>query len=92
MDEIRPILLIAALSNAVKHKSVPAGGAGDGAVLGSSIQELRSRVANIKGILGSILEEVSLSRTKNVKNASNPSIRSSMLHSLRRRRRKNRSS
>jgi len=58
MDEIRSLLLIAALSNAVKHKSVPAAGAVMGAILGSH-PELRSKAGEIKAILGAVLDEVS---------------------------------
>ncbi|WP_214036891.1 glutamate--tRNA ligase [Methanospirillum sp.] len=58
MNELHSVLLIAALSNAVKHKSVPAAGAVMGAVLGTH-PELRSRAGEIKGILGQVLEEVS---------------------------------
>ncbi|WP_373839767.1 glutamate--tRNA ligase [Methanospirillum sp.] len=58
MDDLHSVLLIAALSNAVKHKSVPAAGAVMGAVLGQH-PELRSKAGEIKGILGRILEEVS---------------------------------
>jgi len=58
MDDVRSVLLIAALSNAVKHKSVPAAGAVMGAILGTH-PELRSKAGEIKGLLGSVLEEVS---------------------------------
>ncbi len=58
MDEVRSLLLIAALSNAVKHKSVPAAGAVMGAILGSN-PELRSKAGEIKAILGAVLDEVS---------------------------------
>ncbi|NLV27495.1 MAG: glutamate--tRNA ligase [Methanomicrobiales archaeon] len=58
MDEVHSALLIAALSNAVKHKSVPSAGAVMGAVMGNH-PELRSKAAEIKGLLGSVLNEVS---------------------------------
>ncbi|MGV8108644.1 glutamate--tRNA ligase [Methanospirillum sp.] len=58
MDDTRSVLLIAALLNAVKHKSVPAAGAVMGAILGTH-PELRSKAAEIKGLLGSVLDEVS---------------------------------
>ena len=50
MDDVRSVLLIAALSNAVKHKSVPAAGAVMGAILGTH-PELRSKACEIKGLL-----------------------------------------
>lgn len=58
MDDTRSVLLIAALLNAVKHKSVPAAGAVMGSILGTH-PELRSKAAEIKGLLGSVLDEVS---------------------------------
>lgn len=58
MDELHTVLLIAALSNAVKHKSVPSAGAVMGSVMGSH-PEMRSKAGEIKGLLGSVLSEVS---------------------------------
>lgn len=58
MDEVHSVLLIAALSNAVKHKSVPSAGAVMGAVMGTH-PEMRSKAGEIKGLLGSVLNEVS---------------------------------
>ncbi|PKL60137.1 MAG: glutamate--tRNA ligase [Methanomicrobiales archaeon HGW-Methanomicrobiales-4] len=58
MDEdLRTILLGAALQNAVKHKSVPAPGAVIGAVMGGH-PELRSRAGELKGFLGEVIAEV----------------------------------
>lgn len=58
MDEdLKTILLGAALQNAVKHKSVPAAGAVMGAVMGGH-PELRSRSGELKTLLGEVLAEV----------------------------------
>lgn len=56
-DEIRESLLVAALQNAVKHRSVPSAGAVMGFVLGSS-PHLRSRAGEIKNRLSEVLAEV----------------------------------
>ncbi len=56
-DEIRNSLLIAALQNAIKHKSVPSAGAVMGFVLGHS-PELRPQAGVIKGILPEVMAEV----------------------------------
>jgi len=58
MDELHIVLLVAALSNAVKHKSVPSAGAVMGAILGTH-PELRPQAGEIKGLLGLVLGEVS---------------------------------
>ncbi|MDD1725215.1 MAG: glutamate--tRNA ligase [Methanospirillum sp.] len=58
MSDLRSVLLVAALTNAVKHKSVPAAGAVMGAVLGSH-PDLRTRAGDIKELLGPVLDEVS---------------------------------
>ena len=57
LDDLKSILLGAALQNAVKHKSVPAAGAVMGAVMGGH-PELRSRSGEIKALLGEVIAEV----------------------------------
>ena len=58
MEDITSVLYIAALSNAVKHKSVPSAGAVMGAVLGTH-PDLRSRAGELKVLLNTILKDVS---------------------------------
>jgi len=58
MEDLRSVLYIAALSNAVKHHSVPAAGAVMGAVLGRH-PDLRSHAGEIKEVLKTVLQDVS---------------------------------
>lgn len=57
MEDLKTVLLIASLQNAVKHKSVPSAGAVMGVIMGAH-PELRSRAGELKGLLGTVLGEV----------------------------------